>query len=76
VPVLREADIALARARAQYTTGHVLAALDLLDTIPPLDPAQADADRLRARIQQVLGITRQPVAASQATAGQPTGRRP
>ena len=76
VPVLREANIALARARAQYRTGHVLAALDLLDTIPPLDPAQADADRLRVQIQQVLGITRQPVAASQATAGVPPGGLP
>ena len=74
--MLREADIALARARAQYRTGHVLAALDLLDTIPPLDPAQADADRLRVQIQQVLGITRQPVAASQATAGVPPGGLP
>ena len=76
LPVLREADIALARARAQYARGHVLAALDLLDTIPPMDPVQADADRLRAHIQEVLGVTRPPVPSSQAAPGTPANRLP
>ena len=62
LPVLREADIALARARARYETGHVFEALNLLDTIRPMDPVQADADRLRAQIQEVLGVTRWPAA--------------
>jgi len=57
LPVPREADIALARARARFEAGHVLEALRLLDTIRSFDPARADADRLRAEIQQVLGLT-------------------
>ena len=76
LPVLREADIALARARAQYARGHVLAALDLLDTIAPMDPVQADADRLRADIQQVLGVTQPPVPSGQAAPGTPANRLP
>jgi hypothetical protein len=76
LPVLREAEIALASARAQYARGHVLAALDLLDTIAPMDPVQTDADRLRAEIQQVLGVTRPPVPSGQTAPGTPAGRFP
>jgi hypothetical protein len=92
LPVLREAEIALARARARYETGHVLEALNLLDTIRPMDPVQADADRLRAQIQEALGVTRwtaaQPGAgpvglaerpahpAPRTSPGVPAGRRP
>jgi hypothetical protein len=75
LPVLREAEIALAQARARYAAGHVLEALTLLDTIPPLDPAQAAADRLRAEIQQVLGVTT-PRVPAQASPGAPAGRVP
>ena len=76
LPVLREADIALARARAQFATGRVLVALELLDTIGPLDPAQAEADRLRAEIQQALGVTVQPSPSNRTTPGVPRGRLP
>jgi tetratricopeptide (TPR) repeat protein len=60
LPVPSEAEIALARARAHFAAGHVGDALELLDTIGPFDPARGDADRLRAEIQQVLGVTRAP----------------
>ncbi len=76
LPVLREADIALARARAQFANGRVLVALELLDTIGPLDPAQAEADRLRAEIQQALGVTVQPNPSNRTTPGVPPGRLP
>jgi hypothetical protein len=76
LPVLREADIALARARAQFATGRVLVALELLDTIGPLDPAQAEADRLRAEIQQALGVTVEPNPSNRTTPGVPPGRLP
>jgi len=76
LPVPREADIALARARAQFGTGHAFEALDLLDTLPPLDPAQVEADRLRAEIQQALGVTPQPGASNRPLPGAPPGRLP
>ena len=76
LPVPREADIALARARAQFETGHVFEALNLLDTIRPLDPAQVEADRLRAEIQQALGVTRQPGASNRPLPGPPPDRLP
>jgi tetratricopeptide (TPR) repeat protein len=60
LPVPSEAEIALARARAQFQAGHVIDALNLLDTIPPLNPLSSDADRLRAEIQQAIGVTRAP----------------
>ncbi len=75
LPVLREAEIALARARAQFATGHVLGALAALDTIRPLDPAQAEADRLRAEIQRALGLATQPSPSTRTTPG-PLGRLP
>jgi len=56
VPVPRQAEIVLAQARAQYRAGHVIDALRLLDTIGPFDPAEGEADQLRAEIQQALGI--------------------
>jgi hypothetical protein len=76
LPVLREADIALARARAQFESGHVFGALDVLDTIRPLDPAHAQADRLRAEIQRALGLTAQPSSSNRTTPGVPAGRLP
>jgi hypothetical protein len=74
LPVLREADIALARARAQFESGHVLSALDVLDTIRPLDPAQTEADRLRAQIQRALGLAPQPRPVNRTAPDAPTGR--
>jgi hypothetical protein len=76
LPVLREADIALARARAQFESGHVLSALEVLDTIRPLDPAQTEADRLRAQIQRALGVTPPTRATGRTVPDAPTGRRP
>jgi hypothetical protein len=54
VPVPRVADLALERARAAYTAGHLHDALAALRDIGPYDPARADADRLRGQIQQLL----------------------
>ena len=74
LPVLREAEIALARARAQYAAGHVLDALDLLDAIPPFDPAQAGADRLRADIQRALGVLGPTTSSTRTAPGVPASR--
>jgi hypothetical protein len=41
-----------------------------------MDPVQTDADRLRAEIQQVLGVTRLPVPSGQTAPGTPAGRFP
>jgi hypothetical protein len=76
LPVPSEAEIALARARAQFQAGHVIDALNLLDTIPPLDVASSDADRLRAEIQQALGVTRTPEPRAGARPAPPAGRLP
>jgi hypothetical protein len=76
LPVLREAEIAVARARAQFATGHVAGALELLDTIRPFDPAQADAARLRADIQRALGVTVQPSGSNRTAPGVTAGQLP
>jgi tetratricopeptide (TPR) repeat protein len=76
LPVPSEADIALARARAQFQAGHVIDALNLLDTIPPLDPLSSDADRLRAEIQQAIGVTRAPEPRAGAGPATPVRRLP
>jgi tetratricopeptide (TPR) repeat protein len=76
LPVPSEAEIALARARAQFQAGHVIDALNLLDTIPPLDPLSSDADRLRAEIQQAIGVTRAPEPRAGAGPATPAGRLP
>lgn len=54
VPLVRPAEIALARARQLYADGRLRDALRTLDTIPPTDTLWPQADRLRADIQQVL----------------------
>jgi tetratricopeptide (TPR) repeat protein len=76
LPVPSEAEIALARARAQFQAGHVIDALNLLDTIPPLDPLSSDADRLRAEIQQAIGVTRAPEPRAGAGPATPVRRLP
>jgi tetratricopeptide (TPR) repeat protein len=76
LPVPSEAEIALARARAQFQAGHVIDALNLLDTIPPLDRVSSDADRLRAEIQQVMGVTRAPETRAGAGPAAPARRLP
>ena len=76
LPVPSEAEIALARARAQFQAGHVIDALNLLDTIRPLDPLSSDADRLRAEIQQAIGVTRAADPRAGAGPATPARRRP
>jgi tetratricopeptide (TPR) repeat protein len=76
LPVPSQAEVALARARAQFQAGHVIDALNLLDTIRPLDPLSNDADRLRAEIQQAIGVTRAPDARDGAGPATPARRRP
>jgi Tfp pilus assembly protein PilF len=76
LPVPSEAEIALARARAQFQAGHVIDALNLLDTIPSLDPLSSDADRLRAEIQQAIGVTRAPEPGPGARPATPVRRLP
>jgi tetratricopeptide (TPR) repeat protein len=76
LPVPSEAEIALARARAQFQAGHVIDALNLLDTIPPLNPLSSDADRLRAEIQQAIGVTRAPEPRAGAGPATPVRRLP
>jgi tetratricopeptide (TPR) repeat protein len=76
LPVPSEAEIALARARAQFQAGHVIDALNLLDTIPALDPLSSDADRLRAEIQQAIGVTRAPEPRAGAGPATPVRRLP
>lgn len=54
LPVARDADRRIARARALLTAGRALDALRVLEPIPPVDPARGDVDRLRGEIQRVL----------------------
>jgi tetratricopeptide (TPR) repeat protein len=50
----RRAEAALARAQALVATGRLRDALPLLESIRSTDPERAEADRLRAEIQQRL----------------------
>lgn len=54
LPVVRPSEIVLARARSLYADGHLRDALRALDRIDLADPMRADADRLRADVQQTL----------------------
>jgi hypothetical protein len=54
LPVPTAAEVSLARARAWSTSGRLRDALAALDAIRPGDPLRAQADELRARIQQQL----------------------
>ena len=54
LPVPSASDVWLARASAQYAKGHLHEALLALDAIGPGDALAADADKLRATIQEQL----------------------
>ena len=54
LPVPSASEVSLARARAWSATGRLRDALTALDAIRPGDPLRAQADDLRARIQQQL----------------------
>jgi hypothetical protein len=54
LPVVRASDVALARARALFETGHAADAIRLLATISIADPNRAAADRELADIQRAL----------------------
>jgi len=61
LPLPRRGETALLRARALTAGGHLRDALVALDAVRPTDPQQADADRLRAEIQQqLLALTPMP----------------
>jgi tetratricopeptide (TPR) repeat protein len=54
LPVPSASEVSLARARAWSATGRLRDALTALEAIRPGDPLRAQADDLRARIQQQL----------------------
>ena len=54
VPVPSASDVSLARARSWSASGRLRDALTALDAIRPGDPLRAQADELRASIQQQL----------------------
>jgi hypothetical protein len=54
LPIVRVAEMDLARARSLAADGRVRDALRVLDRIDIADPARPDADRLRAELQRQL----------------------
>jgi hypothetical protein len=54
LPVPSASDVRIARAHAQYERGHLREALAEIDAVPPGDPRTAEADALKADIQQKL----------------------
>jgi hypothetical protein len=54
LPVPSASEVSLSRARAQYSKGHLRAALAALDPIAPGDPLSVEADEVRAAIQRQL----------------------
>jgi tetratricopeptide (TPR) repeat protein len=54
LPMPQASEFHLSRARAFVATGRVRDALAALDRIPVGDPLRADADRLKAEVQQQL----------------------
>jgi hypothetical protein len=54
LPVPTASEVSLARARAWSATGRLRDALTALEAIRPGDPLRAQADELRAKIQQQL----------------------
>ncbi len=54
LPVPSASDVRIARAHAQYERGHLREALAEIEAVPPGDPRSAEADALKADIQQKL----------------------
>ena len=52
LPIVRTAEMTLARARALYDAGKLKDALTVLDRVSPSDPVWPDAERLRALLQR------------------------
>jgi hypothetical protein len=72
LPVVREAEVALARARTLHEKGSLREALSALDRIGIADPLRSEADRLRADLQrELLAKAGLPMLAESET-----GRRP
>ena len=62
LPTVRASDVALARARSLFETGHAGDAVRLLGTIPLADANRAEADRVLADIQRALLTATDPAA--------------
>jgi tetratricopeptide (TPR) repeat protein len=54
LPVPSASDVRIARAHAQYQRGHLREALTEIEAVPPGDARSAEADALKADIQQKL----------------------
>ncbi len=65
LPTPRPSDVAIARARVLFASGHAADAMRLLGTVPIADPNRGEAQRVLAEIQRAL----------LATAGPPTMAR-
>lgn len=66
IPLVRPSEVALARARALFDTGHAADAVRLVGTILPGDPNRAEADRLLAEIQRALLAAGEPAVSAAA----------
>ena len=65
LPLPRQGETMLARARALVAGGHLHEALAALETVRSTDPQKAEVDRLRADIQrQLLALTAVPAGGS------------
>jgi hypothetical protein len=62
LPTVRASDVALARARTLFETGHAGDAVRLLGTIPLADANRAEADRVLADVQRALLTAADPSA--------------
>lgn len=63
LPTVRASDVALARARTLFETGHASDAIGLLNAIAVDDPNRAEADRVLADIQRALLTAADPASA-------------
>jgi hypothetical protein len=61
LPLPRQGEMALARARALAASGHLREALAVLERVRVTDPQKTEADRMRADLQrQLLELTTVP----------------